>query len=88
MDIISSIELEPEKGCHLLKNNEEYIVVSYIKNKFTEIKKYKELKSENLQARKNENLPNGASRYIIRIGLKKFVIDIKDDEIKYVMDLC
>ena len=88
MEILSSVEFEKNKGCHLAKNEDEYIVLSFINNNISKIKSYKELKSEKIQARKSEDLPNGTSRYIVRIGLNKFVLDLKNDEIKYVMDLC
>ena len=28
------------------------------------------------------------SKSIVRIGLQKFIVDVVDDDIKYVMDLC
>ena len=40
-----------------------------------------------MQARINEKLQN-KSRYIIRIDTKKLIIDVENDSIKYVMDLC
>jgi hypothetical protein len=52
------------------------------------LKQYDVLKSEKIQARKNEDLANGVSRYIVRIGMAKFIVNVKLDDIEYVMDLC
>lgn len=86
--IISSVELTQNKGCCLVKRESGYMILSYIDNVYSKLKDYDELKSEKLQARKQEELPDGTVRYIIRIGINKFVISVKDNEIEYVMNLC
>jgi len=88
MQILSSVELGENKGCYLAKKSDGFLVLGYIKDKLIKIKSYTELKSEKIQARKSEDLPDGTSRFIVRIGINKFVIDLKENEIKYVMDLC
>ncbi|MBE7703099.1 MAG: hypothetical protein E7Z89_03500 [Cyanobacteria bacterium SIG28] len=86
--VVSSVEIDRRKGCHLAKGENGYVVLSYVNKKITVIKKYDALKSEKIQARLSEKISDETSRYLIRIGLNKFVIDVTEDEIKYVMDLC
>ena len=52
------------------------------------IKTYEELRSHRIQARISESSENGTQRYLIRIGLSKILVDLIDNDIKYVMDLC
>lgn len=87
-DVISSVSLSKETGCYLTKNEGKYIIFGYIKNKTYKIKEYEELKSEKIQARKQEELENGDIRYLIRIGINKFVVIANSEKIEYVMDLC
>ena len=88
VELVSSIELEPNIGCYLAKRTKGYFVLGYINEQLVKLKYYEELKSEKIQARKSDKLSNEASRYIVRIGLSKFVIELKDNNIKYIMDLC
>ena len=47
-----------------------------------------ELKSEKIQSRVSESFENGNKRFLVRIGLKKFIVDVSKGGIKFVMDLC
>lgn len=87
-DIVSSVELQPRYGCHLAKSNNGYSVIGYRGEFFFVLKEYETVKNEIIKARFTEELEDGTPRYIIRVGSSKFVADIKDDTIKYVMDLC
>ena len=86
--VVSSVELGENIGCHLAENEDSFAVLSYTGNNLVKIKEYKELKSKKIQARLSETLENGVSRYIVRIGINKFVLDVQDKNIKFVMDLC
>ena len=86
-DVVSSVALGDNIGCHLAKDSEGYVVLGYFENKLNIIKHYKVLKSEKIQARLSEKLSDGKMRYIIRIGLAKFIADVQDNCISYVMDL-
>ena len=86
-NVISSVELIENKGCHLAKNSDGYAVLAYVDDQVIKLKEYATLKSEKIQARFNEKTSEGASRYIIRIGLNKFIVDV-NDTINYVMELC
>lgn len=86
--IISSINFDKNRGCHLAKNENGYIVLGFIGEKLFKIKEYLELKSEKIQARLNEQLSDGHLRYLVRIGINKLIVDVSNTEIKYVLDLC
>ena len=42
---------------------------------------------ESLQ-RVSEKLDDGTLRYIVRIGVHKFIMNVKKDDMEFVMDLC
>ena len=86
-DVVSSVALGNNIGCHLAKDDEGYVVLQYYENKLSIIKQYKSLKSETIQARLSEKNPDGSMRYIIRIGMAKFIADVQGNCINYVMDL-
>lgn len=86
-NVLSSVEMLPNVGCYLAKNGNGYTVLGYVGDKICALKQYDELKSEKIQARKNEDLSDGTVRYIIRIGMVKFIANVKSDSIDYVMDL-
>lgn len=88
LTILSSANLIENKGCHLAKGANGYFVLGYVNDKFFKIKTYENLKSEKIQGRQYEVLQNGDVRFIVRIGLNKFIVDVSTDSINYVMDLC
>ena len=85
-DIISSVKFTEKAGCYLVKDDDGYTVLSYYRNKVSLLKKYKDLKSEKIQARLSEKI-NNTLRYIVRIGNKKFIADFDGSCINFVMDL-
>ena len=87
-DVLSSVSFTANMGCHLAKNSKGYLVVGYIGDKLFQIKTYEVLKSEKIQARMSEKLENGTLRFLVRIGIHKFVLDVENENIKFVMDLC
>lgn len=87
-NILSSVNFGENTGCHLAKNKNGYTVFGFIGDKILKIKQYTILKSEKIQARISEKLDDGGARYIVRIGVHKFVVNVYKDKIEYVMDLC
>ncbi len=85
--IISTTEFSEGKGCHLAKKEGGYTVLGFIGNKFIKIKEFETLKSERIASRLSEKLSEGVSRYIIRIGLNKFIVNVTNDNIEYLMAL-
>lgn len=87
-NVVSSVSFGDNKGCYLAKNRNGYSVIGYIDDRLIKIKQYSELRSEKIHARLSEKLPDGTVIYIVRIGIQKFIVNVKDDDIQYVMDLC
>ncbi len=85
--VISTANFTNDSGCYLAKTNNGYAVLGFINNKFIKLREFEKLKSERIMARLNEKLSNGTSRYIVRIGMEKFIVNLTDDNIEYVMSL-
>lgn len=87
--VVSSAHFIGKAGCYLAKNEKGYIVLGYYGDKLVSLRQYEALKSEKIQARISEKLPDDTNRFLVRIGIHKFVVDVVNgEEIKYVMDLC
>lgn len=86
--IVSINEFASKMGCYLAKNENGYCVIGYIGDKVYKIKTYEILNNENMQSRMSKKLENGTSRYIVRIGIHKFILNVDKDNMEFVMDLC
>ena len=86
--VISTTSFTETQGCHLAKKEDGYAVIAYDNEKIFKLKTYPELKSEKIQSRVSETFENGNKRFLVRIGLKKFIVDVSKGGIKFVMDLC
>ena len=87
-EIVSKSNFTDKLGCYLVKNSNGYAIMGFVGEKVFKIKSYKRLKTEKLQTRASEKLNDGTIRYIVRIGVHKFILNVKDDNMEYVMDLC
>ena len=85
--VLSSVDFAGNMGCYLAKNENGYTILGFVGDKLLKIKQYPVLKSEKIQARVSENLPDGGLRYIVRIGIHKFIVNAHKDKLEYVMDL-
>jgi hypothetical protein len=52
------------------------------------LKEYESVSNERLMSRLSETLPDGGKRYLIKVGANKIVVDVKDNKINHLMDLC
>ena len=86
--VVSGSYFTDDMGCYLAKNDDEYIIIGFNGGKTFKIKHYEKLNVERLQSRKSEKLDDGTQRYIIRIGIHKFIMNVKSDDMEFVMDLC
>ena len=86
--IIATSKFGENIGCHLAKSKENYAILGYIGEEITILKEYESVSNERLMARLHETLPNGCKRYLVKIGVNKIVVDVKDDKMNYFMDLC
>ena len=85
--VLSSVNFSENTGCHLVKNSSGYAVMAYIGDKLTKIKTFDELKSEKIQARLSEVLDDGSCRYLIRVGIAKFIVNANSSSVEFIMDL-
>ena len=86
--IVSKSSINDKFGCYLVKNNSGYYIMGFVQDKVFKIKSYKQLQNEKLQTRLSEKLNDGTTRYIVRVGIHKFILNVKEDNMEYVMDLC
>ena len=75
-------------GCYLAKNERGYCIIGFVGDRVFKIKHYEKLNVEKLQSRVSEKLDDGTLRYIVRIGIHKFIMNVKKDDMEFVMDLC
>ena len=87
-EIVSTSNFTNNMGCYLAKGAAGYCILGFVGDQLFKIKYYEKLKSEKLQARISDKLDDGTARYIIRIGIHKFIMNVSDDNMEYVMDLC
>lgn len=86
--ILKTSVLKDDAECHLVKSSDGYSVLGYLGENIFNLKEYNELSPETLQTRLSERLPEGRERYMVRCGKHKFVLDIKENKMEFVMDLC
>jgi len=86
--VISASYFAEKIGCYLAKNEKGYTIIGFTGDKTFKIKHYDKLNVEKLQSRLSEKLDDGTQRYIIRIGIHKFILNVKTDDMEFVMDLC
>ena len=87
-EVLSTTNLENNIGCHLAKNNDSYAVLGYVGDNICILKEYETLKSQKIQSRIYKKISDTVTQYLIRIGNKKFIINVKADFIEHVLDLC
>ena len=87
-NIISSTAFSANKGCYLAKNEKGYIILGYIDNNLIKINEYESFKSEKIHARLNSQLTEETAQYLIRVGTHKLVINVSENSMEFVMDLC
>ena len=87
-EIINTVELTHKNGCYLAQGSGGYDIIGYTGEKVFKIKHYDDLKTKKIQARASEKLDGGGSRYIVRVGTHKFILNVTPSSIEYVMDLC
>ena len=86
--IVSASRFTDVMGCYLAKNEKGYTIIGFAGDKTFKIKHYEKLSTEKLQSRVSETLDDGTQRILVRIGIHKFILNIKADDMQFVMDLC
>ncbi|MBR1775703.1 hypothetical protein IJ750_01345 [bacterium] len=86
--VIASNSIKDNMDFCLAKNDEKYIVFGNIDNNLIKLKEYSEIKNEKFQVRVYNTLEDGTIQYIIKTGLNKFVLNVNENKMEFVMDLC
>ncbi len=87
-DILDTAEISHKTGCYLAQKTSEYFVIGYTNTKAFILKQYDDIKMNKIQVRLSEKLENGMSRYIVKAGTHKFILNAGLNTLEYVMDLC
>ncbi len=87
-EILYDISFTASSGCCLARKDDTYCICGHIITRTFPLKFYKSSRPAAFSARKSENFPDGSSRYLVRFGVHKCVINVSPDKMEYVMDLC
>lgn len=88
-ETIHTVKFTDKSGCNLVKNTKgEYLVIGYIDDNAIKLKQYDNLRVEKLEARVRAKLVNSGNQYIVKTGLHKFILNVFEDRMEFVMDLC
>lgn len=87
-DVVDECNFKDNIGCYLAKNSSGYTVIGYVGDRTFELKQYSSLGSERIKARVSENFDDGSTRYIVRADSHKFIVNVSNDNLEFVMDLC
>ena len=82
--IIKTILINKNAECSLVKTDSGYDVIGYVDDKPFNLKHYNALRVTNMQIRVHEK----DKQYLVKLGIHKFVINITEDSMEFVMDLC
>ena len=86
--VIKKVEIDSNVSCRLLKKGSEYVIMGYVGEKSSELRRYDLLDNTSLQIRVHDKAQADGSQYLIKIGSHKFVIKVTKDNMEFVMDLC
>ncbi len=87
-EVLKTVRCNDNTTCSLLKTSDGYVVAGTINGKQKELKRYDKLRTTNMQIRVNEKMKDGCVQYLVKIGANKFVINVTQDSMEFVMDLC
>ena len=85
-ELIKSVKCTENSECKIIHTDNKYIVIGCINNKEIILKEYTDLKNSNMYIRLNDK--SDKTKYLVKIGLNKFLIQITNDNMEFVMDLC
>jgi hypothetical protein len=86
--IIKTNNFTQNTGCYLAKNENGYNILGFVSEKIVHVKHYDKLKNENMHSRISEKLTENKFRYLVKVAGHKIVLEVTDNSIEYVMDLC
>jgi hypothetical protein len=86
--LIKTVPCGKNAECNLTKSDNGYTIFGYTNGKRKVLKHYDSLKTTNMQIRENNKYEDGKNQYIVKIGVQKFIIQLINDNMEFVMDLC
>ncbi len=87
-DIIKYAQCDSNITCALAKSGNNYLVIGMHKGLTKILKQYDNLKKETIAIRLNEKLTNGTTQYLVKLCSYKFIINVFENDMEFVMDLC
>ncbi len=86
VELIKAVKCTENSECKIIHSNNKYIILGNINNKDVILKEYTDLKNSNMYVRLNDKFDK--TKYLVKVGLNKFLIQITNDNMEFVMDLC
>lgn len=87
-NLLDKTEFSESAGCYLAKSKDEYDILGYFDEKVFILKHYETLKSEKIQSRVSGKVDDNITRYIVKLGVNKFILNVSNENMEFVMDLC
>ena len=85
-ELIKTVKCTENSECKIIHTDNKYVVMGNINNKEVILKEYTDLKNSNMYVRLNDKFDK--TKYLVKVGLNKFLIQITNDNMEFVMDLC
>ena len=86
--VADSVRFTSDTGLKLIKSEKGFTLFGYSKKGISKIKEFDKVSNSKIMARLSETTQSGTKRYIVRVGINKFVLDFDGSKISFVMDLC
>ena len=85
-EVIKSIRCTENSICRMIRTENKYKIIGNIEGKNIVLKEYSLLKNADMQIRLNDKTDK--TKFLVKIGMHKFIIKITADNMEFVMDLC
>ena len=85
-EVIKSIRCTENGICRMVRTENKYKIIGNIEGKNILLKEYSLLKNADMQIRLNDKTDK--TKFLVKIGMHKFIIKITADNMEFVMDLC
>ena len=86
--VADSVSFTSDTGLKLIKSEKGLTLFGYSKKGISKIKEFDKVSNSKIMARLSETTQSGTKRYIVKVGINKFVLDFDGSKISFVMDLC
>lgn len=83
--ILKTVKCTPNSECRILQYNDKFTVLGIINGQEIVLKQYDSLNNSAMFIRQDKA---DKFKYLVKVGLHKFIIKITKDNMEFVMDLC